>query len=164
HECVHPDRQPRELRRKRIQVHPVDAPAGDLPPPAYTPQPEPGEPEDADLDNFIAPRAPEPGTPSPEAVARLQAAVGRRNGGGQAGAEEPSAEAPAAEQRSRFGINSLINRMTGHGHEAEQRPGARPARQQPPVQASAQRSASAEPVEEEDEQIEIPAFLRRQAN
>ena len=66
-----------------------------------------------------------------------------------------------AEDRSRFGINSLINRMTGSGGADGQRPAARPARQQPPVQSQ---QVTQDDYEEEDEQIEIPAFLRRQAN
>ena len=72
---------------------------------------------------------------------------------------------PAAEQgEKRFGINSLINRMTGHGEAETQQ--QRPARQQPPVQTRAT-SAAPQPrdVQDEDqERIEIPAFLRRQAN
>jgi cell division protein FtsZ len=65
-----------------------------------------------------------------------------------------------AEERSRFGINSLINRMTGHGgHEAP-----RPARQQPPVQSAARSPQPAPREHDEEDQIEIPAFLRRQAN
>jgi len=49
--------------------------------------------------------------------------------------------------------------MTGHSHEAEST--SRPARQQPTMQAPQPQQTA---QEEEDEQIEIPAFLRRQAN
>ena len=62
---------------------------------------------------------------------------------------QPMAEKP------RFGINSLINRMTGHAEEVAA-PAPQPLREQPqanPVQADA-----------DNEKIEIPAFLRRQAN
>ncbi|MFO7771686.1 MAG: cell division protein FtsZ, partial [Roseovarius gahaiensis] len=121
-----------------------------------------------DLDGFVAPRAPAPGTPSPEALARLQHAV--TNTPAQQGQPRPQAvendqpheDAAGSEQRPRFGINSLINRMTGHGAEAE---APRPARQQPTMQAQQPRQSAPEPQEStEDEQIEIPAFLRRQAN
>jgi len=124
----------------------------DLPPPAYQPRPEPTleAPE-----TFVAPQAaaPQPGQPSPDALARLQAAVNR------APAREPMADAPrvAEGEKPRFGINSLINRMTGTGGEAAAP--AQPARQQPAVSQMPQADADADA-----EKIEIPAFLRRQAN
>ncbi|MRU14391.1 cell division protein FtsZ [Roseovarius sp. A21] len=152
---------------------PVQDAQDDLPPPAYSPRVEQFDPvaraeaevdDDAQLDAFVAPKAPAPGTPSPEAMARLQHAVSKAPGQRPAAAQQPQPQAqqPSEEQtheKSRFGINSLINRMTGHSHEAESAP--RPVRQQPTMQApQPQQSAQ----EEEDEQIEIPAFLRRQAN
>jgi cell division protein FtsZ len=103
------------------------------------------------------------GMPSPEAMARLQAAVRKSptTETTQRVAADPRpqhAAAPVAD-RPRFGINSLINRMTGHNGEGAERP-VQQVRRQPPVQA--------EPDEPElsadDERIEIPAFLRRQAN
>ncbi|MDD9724268.1 cell division protein FtsZ [Roseovarius sp. SK2] len=143
----------------------------DLPPPAYTPRPEPEtfvaqaeEPE-----TFVAPKAPAPGTPSQDALARLQAAVHHRGGE----TRQPAQEAPAAAQgqgpahaaeKPRFGINSLINRMTGHGMEGQPQQPQRPVRQQPPMQATAPQPEVRDEREEEDDQIEIPAFLRRQAN
>ena len=138
----------------------------ELPPPAYTPRSEVAETAiheaEPELETFVAPRAPAPGTPSPEAMARLQAAVTRTGGGAGPVAADPDTADEAA-GRPRFGINSLINRMTGHGAEGEQK-SARPARQQPSVQAARAQHAPAEMPEEEEEQIEIPAFLRRQAN
>jgi len=152
-----------------------DAASDDLPPPAYQPQVAAFEPRfeddiEAEPEAYVAPRAPAPGTPSPEALARLRAAAQKANpeqpqqqqrpaaaaapAGGQAGGEKP-----------RFGINSLINRMTGH---ADGEAATRPARQQPPVQQQQPRVAAApKPAQEQDpnqERIEIPAFLRRQAN
>jgi len=60
----------------------------------------------------------------------------------------------------------LINRMTGHA-DAEAAP-QRPVRQQPQVQARPAAVASApvshDPAEADQDRIEIPAFLRRQAN
>ncbi len=134
-----------------------------LPPPAYVPTPEQevevsGEAEMEDRESFVAPRAPLAGEPSPDALARLQAAVSKAPG---AAARPVQAEAtPSEGERPRFGINSLINRMTGHGGEAQQNT-ARETRQQPSVQA---RPAPEESRNEEEDQIEIPAFLRRQAN
>ena len=134
-----------------------------LPPPAYQPQPE-------------APAAEEPGfastrpagTPTAEAIARLERVTGRAPGSmtnrvpGEARYSGPAArpvEAPAPqgehEGRPRFGINTLINRMSGSGETH-----AQPARQQPTMsQPGAQPDAP-----EDHERIEIPAFLRRQAN
>lgn len=143
-----------------------------LPPPAYQPQVAAFEPQhhdslNAEPDTFVAPRAPAPGTPSPEALARLRAAAQKA-----APASAPRQQAPAAAQgeRPRFGINSLINRMTGHG-EGQQQPERahqqQPARQQPPMQSGRSAAPAPQPVEANDpdqERIEIPAFLRRQAN
>ena len=57
--------------------------------------------------------------------------------------------------------------LAGHA-EGEAAPQQRPARQQPPVQQQQPRFAAApQPVQDQDpdqERIEIPAFLRRQAN
>ncbi len=133
---------------------PQQVASDDLPPPAYTPRPEPAMTE---ADSFVAPRAATPGTPSPEALARLQAAVSRVP---NAEAPQPQAAAPAAPaeaDKPRFGINSLINRMTGA--QADGTP-QQPARTQRQVTSLHQ-----EPAQSDDqEKIEIPAFLRRQAN
>ena len=139
--------------------------AGDdgLPPPAYRPEQrgeaemthveEPAAAEDSDsgIARFVAPKAPPPGTPSNEALARLQAAVRK-----QPEKKQPSAPA-AASEKPRFGINSLINRMTGHGSNAGNAENPARATAQPPLHGAPE----AEPM---DEKIEIPAFLRRQAN
>ncbi|OAN73638.1 cell division protein FtsZ [Sulfitobacter sp. EhC04] len=156
-----------------------------LPAPAYQPQVaafEPRQEEDsieaeAEAESYVAPRAPAPGTPSPEALARLRAAAQKANPEQQPRAaaqqQRPQQAAPAGQggqDKPRFGINSLINRMTGHGEgEAQAQPQQRPVRQQPPVQQAPQRSASAAPqpsqeADPDQERIEIPAFLRRQAN
>ena len=155
--------------------------ADDMPPPAYTPEPAAYEQQhdhlEAEPEAFIAPRAPTPGTPSPEAMARLRAAAQRATPAAQqpraAAAPEPQAAAAptaAAGERPRFGINSLINRMTGaqegEGQPRAAAPAQQPPRQQPPVQRQ-QAAAAPQPRQEaapDQERIEIPAFLRRQAN
>ncbi len=174
--------QPRDMFEGR-RYEPVQEAADDVPPPAYTPEPVAYEPEpeylEAEPEAFIAPRAPTPGTPSPEAMARLRAAAQRATPSEQpraqmqapapAPAPQPQAAPAAQGERPRFGINSLINRMTGT-QEGEAQPRAaapsQPARQQPPVQ-SQQSAAAPQPRQEADpeqDRIEIPAFLRRQAN
>ena len=144
----------------------------DLPPPAYRPQPAPAPapvaarttaPLDQDAGSFVAPRPRAPGTPTPEALARLQAAVSKApamQGQARPAAPAPRVQAPAAKQpeapRPRFGIGSLINRMAG-GHGETQ---GNAVRQQPQVQGY-----DDEPeMSADQERIEIPAFLRRQAN
>ncbi|MFN3846934.1 MAG: cell division protein FtsZ [Paracoccaceae bacterium] len=145
----------------------------EVPEPAYRPQAQApaasaarGVPMTDDAAAFVAPRPRAPGTPSPEALARLQAAVSRApaqqpQARPVAGAgHQPAAATKSVEQaRPRFGIGSLINRMAGGGHEqvAER---AAPTRHQPPVT-----SYDEEPeLSADQERIEIPAFLRRQAN
>ncbi len=126
----------------------------DLPAPAYSQEPVQRAPMPQPA---AQPR--QPGMPSPEALQRLQAAVRRAPAADPRAAAPARAAEPPVERTPRFGINSLINRMTGHPAE----PAARPApgmRQQPLLR---------QPVEDdepspEQEKIEIPAFLRRQAN
>ena len=139
--------EPSLLERMEPQARPV---ADDgLPPPAYQPAPEP-QPA------AYASARPAPGTPTPEALARLERLTGRAPGAmanhvpGDARFEtRRPAAAHAEHERPRFGINTLINRMSGSASD--------PVRHQPPL--------SREPeMSEDQERIEIPAFLRRQAN
>jgi cell division protein FtsZ len=136
-------------------IFPAETAGSDLPPPAYQHRPEPAPQAEAPVTNFVAPKAPQPGTPSPEAVARLRNAVDRSQQGGHHAAADQGQ--PGGDNKPRFGINSLINRMTGH---AEAAPTPAP-RQQPPVQARGYEEPQPDP---EQERVEIPAFLRRQAN
>jgi len=147
-----------------------------LPPPAYRPavpefQPRAEASPEPQSAGFIAPKAPAPGTPSPEALSRLQAAAARAQAAPAAAPQAAAAASQApgvtqednAEQR-RFGLNSLIHRMTGAQGEAAAVK-QQPARQQPPVQQPAAAAPQAQPQRTaEQERIEIPAFLRRQAN
>ena len=128
---------------------------GRLPPPAYRPRPEPAFAEDPAT--FVAPKRPVPGTPSPEALARLRAAVQK-----------------APDQRGRTGCATCGGRRRS-GQRASpalrdqfaDQPDDRPRRSGTgaPAAAGARRPSGAEPAAEgEEERIEIPAFLRRQAN
>ncbi|UWQ94447.1 cell division protein FtsZ [Rhodobacteraceae bacterium M385] len=155
----------------------------DVPAPAYQPAPAPAAVAPApqqptpvavaaeDQQGYVAPKPAAGGAPTPEALARLRAAIQRdtprapqaapvaapQQHGGLAG-EQP--------QKRGFGINSLINRMTGTGED-----GAAPAeRRQPTMAAPApapmpqHHAADDGVVDPDQERIEIPAFLRRQAN
>ncbi len=143
----------------------------DVPQPVYRPRPAAAQPQaaaprqmpasiEAEAGSFIAPRPHVPGQPSPAALARLASAV-QKNPKAAQPQPQPQVEAqPAA--KPRFGIGSLINRMAGHlegGNQAERSP-AQSHRQQPPVTAY---DDEAEGGNDQDK-IEIPAFLRRQAN
>lgn len=150
----------------------ADLAGDDLPPPAYRPAPAPKPGQAASLhvedeaQAFVAPRPRAPGTPTPEAMARLQAAVNRQPA---AAAARPAAQpetraaprpaAPAGD-RPRFGINTLLNRMAGHS-AAEAERAAPAVRAQPRVSAAYEEEPELDP---DQERIEIPAFLRRQAN
>ncbi|KPP92054.1 MAG: cell division protein FtsZ [Rhodobacteraceae bacterium HLUCCA08] len=137
-----------------------DAPAAaeaaedDLPHPAYRPRPA-AEPSAAPVDAFVAPRAPAAGTPSADTMARLRDAAARQ----APAAQRPRPEAPAADRQRGSGIGSLISRMTGQAAETEKRD-----RPQPPVTALRQDPAPQADPDPDQERIEIPAFLRRQAN
>ena len=164
---------------------PAPQPAGaapvaeaEVPAPAYQPRPaqqvaaaRQAPPSiEADAAEFVAPRRSPAGTPSPEALARLRDAVSKSSPAQPrtAAAAAPQAPAPAARAeepaRSRFGLGSLIGRMAGGGDQpAAQAPAERPAsarvQPQPPAHA-----AYEDEQDHEQDRIEIPAFLRRQAN
>ncbi|HCE70812.1 MAG TPA: cell division protein FtsZ, partial [Ruegeria sp.] len=99
--------------------------------------------------------------PSPEAMRRLQAAAQKAPSAPQQGhraLQQPVGDKP------RFGFNRLIDRMTGHAPDTPADRGPAVARKQPvmrPSDATAPAHAEADP---DQERIEIPAFLRRQAN
>jgi cell division protein FtsZ len=145
------------------QGFPAEEAGDDVPAPVFqsAPRQEPQyqqpqhqqQPEAAPVAQFVAPKAPQPGQPSPEAMARLEAAVGRSR------AEQPRQAEPqqGGGERPRFGINSLINRMTGQGSEQAQ---AEP-RREPQPRPQTQEEPQNDP---DQERVEIPAFLRRQAN
>ncbi|MGP9788403.1 cell division protein FtsZ [Roseinatronobacter sp. NSM] len=111
---------------------------------------------------FTAPRRPAAGTPSPETLARLQRAV-QKAPEQAAPRARPAAPMPAPTPEadrsgSRFGIGSLISRMAGHGNDGPATSAQR--RVSPPMHQYDEEHAPAA----SDERIEIPAFLRRQAN
>ncbi len=135
-----------------------------VPPPAYQPaayQDDAQYVEETDeREVFVAPRPAPLGEPSADALARLQAAVGRQPQAAEPASAPRETQAAQPADRPLSRINSLLHRMTGSsGDSAAQAP--RPVRQQPTLQA---REVRPELADDDDEQIEIPAFLRRQAN
>ncbi len=140
--------------------------AGDgLPPPAYQPKVPDFDPDMAASEpapeDFVAPTAPAPGTPSPETMIRLKNAA-RKVAGGD-GAPEPAAP-QAGLRKPNFGIGSLIGRMTGQGGDTPADRSAPAARQPPPMGQNPPPSAPVSGADPDQDRIEIPAFLRRQAN
>ncbi|TMV12768.1 cell division protein FtsZ [Arenibacterium halophilum] len=140
-----------------------------LPAPAYRPEVPAFEPrldvEEEAPEAFVAPRPRPAGTPSPEALARLQAAAAKQTPRRPVAAPEPQRGAAPAADRKGFGINSLINRMTGHAADTPaERPAPKPVRQQPQIRQSDSVARATPDHEDDQDKIEIPAFLRRQAN
>ena len=146
-----------------FQAEPSYRETDEVPEPAYRPAPMPEQRQapapsarDADAGNFIAPRPRPLGSPSAEAMARLQAAVSKSPVPQSAQRPAPLAKpAPKPAERPRFGIGSLINRMSGSQPEA-----AQSGRAQPPVTSYDEEQE----LSADQERMEIPAFLRRQAN
>ncbi len=103
-----------------------------------------------------------PGTPSKETLERLRAAV-LKSPNNQTENSRPmvATKNPKIKDKPRFGIGSLINRMAGTGPAA-------------PIQSETLRSdqdsqqnnynAEHNDTDANKEKIEVPAFLRRQAN
>ncbi|OAN71925.1 cell division protein FtsZ [Jannaschia sp. EhC01] len=152
----------------------------DVPAPAYQPaaapapaaaapqQPSPVAMVAESQDAYVAPKPAAGGSPTPEALARLRAAIQRdapRAPQAAPAAPKPQGGLMAEQPQKRgFGINSLINRMTGSAED-----GAAPVeRRQPtmaaPTPAPQNHGADDGMVDPDQERIEIPAFLRRQAN
>ncbi|MEX2519286.1 MAG: cell division protein FtsZ [Paracoccaceae bacterium] len=140
--------------------------------------------------DFIAPEAIEPGDPradAPEPAPRRAAHAGDPTPFTVAGMREAAQAQTAEADRGRFGLNSLIHRMTsggGRGRDGAQPGGMAMGRAEPAAGHASTRVATAlrrdpdaapgrAPREErredsveddEDMRMEIPAFLRRQAN
>lgn len=154
--------------------------ADDLPPPAYQPEVPAFEPR-PDTMGFAEPAAEELRYEQPARTVRpaspeahRPADVRGRTGHGEAIGLGPAAlggdrPAPKPEEKRGFGLNSLISRMTGNASDQPAKAAApRPAAPAAPAAPSAParrpvENFDADPEANEDK-IEIPAFLRRQAN
>ena len=135
-----------------------DEPQAEVPQPAALERTAPfGQPK---LGDGEARRA---GEPSPDALKRLQAAV--QNVPKAQPMVRPVASQPPreAERHSRLTINSLIHKMTGQIGR-EQQSALRPRSPEPELEPRPAQVADAGYEESERERVDIPAFLRRQAN
>ncbi|MDE0967992.1 MAG: cell division protein FtsZ [Octadecabacter sp.] len=127
----------------------------DLPPAAY--QPRRDIEVETSTEAFVAPQRPATGVPSQETLERLRSAAARAKQ-----ATAPSSEPVEAEEATKprmGGLNSLISRMTGHTEDHSRE------RSQPQVEALKEEApVPMSQADADQERIEIPAFLRRQAN
>ena len=143
-----------------------------MPAPAYQ-RKEPAQPamlnvkEDA---GFIAPRAPQGvsrGQASPETLERLRRAVEHKGERQQAPAPQP--QEPARPQSRMAGLGRMLERMAGHADHSAKPPAAsisERVNERVAVRARQQETDFddlASPDSAQDN-VEIPAFLRRQAN
>ncbi|WP_410216481.1 cell division protein FtsZ [Paracoccus sp. (in: a-proteobacteria)] len=149
----------------------------DMPQPAYQPRDTARQAAvriDDDASAFVAPRAPagtRPGQPAPEVMDRLRRAVDNHGQGNRAAAPQPAPE-PTRSQNRMSGLGRMLERMAGHG--SDQPSGNKPAassiaervNERVAVRARQQDTDFddlASPDSAQDN-VEIPAFLRRQAN
>lgn len=146
-------------------VEPVQQPAAaydDLPEPAYQAPVEPvyqapAEPEPT----FYRPAVDNAAQPSEETMARLSAAVQKqpKQQPLRITEEQQRAEILATHEPERRGVlGGLISRMTGSA-AAESA-----MREQPTMSQEPQFHGEYEEMDANDDQVEVPAFLRRQAN
>ena len=156
------NREQREERTLFDEVLAESTPAeqatnDDLPPPAY-------RPERPDIREQATAPTPTMGQPSAETLARLHAAVSKVPKEDTYQRSAPRAEAKYEEEKpSGFRLKNMISKMTGHrtDHRFEE---LAEARKQPSVShRNFDRSSEAE-EETDGDNVEIPAFLRRQAN
>ncbi|RJL06371.1 cell division protein FtsZ [Paracoccus aestuarii] len=150
----------------------------DMPQPAYQPK-EAGRQTavriEDDASAFVAPRAPQgsrAGQPTPEVMDRLRRAVDN-HGRGNAPQQPQPQQSPAQSTASRMsGLGRMLERMAGHG-------GDQSSAQKPAASSIAERVSERVAVrarqqdtdfddlaspESGKDNVEIPAFLRRQAN
>lgn len=147
----------------------------DMPQPAYQPKDTSRQTAvriEDDASAFVAPRAPQgtrPGQPAPEVMERLRRAVDNH---GRAPAQ-PQQPAPAPAGASRMsGLGRMLERMAGHGSDGgASKPAAASiaerVNERVAVRARQQDTDFddlASPDTSGKDNVEIPAFLRRQAN
>ncbi|AXC51028.1 cell division protein FtsZ [Paracoccus suum] len=151
--------------------------ADDLPEPAYRPAPEPRMAPvrlTDDAASFTAPARPA-GQASQQVMDRLSAAVSRHNDAPRA--RPAAAPTPAPQQHQQQaqngrmgGLARMLERMSGHGDApAAERPSAATLAERVSERVAARRPQrdEFEGIDDPDrasDPVEIPAFLRRQAN
>jgi cell division protein FtsZ len=169
------DLPPRRVGTPLAESRPV-APAprieDEMPAPAYQ-RKEAAQPmalnvkEDA---GFIAPRAPQGasrGQASPETLERLRRAVENK---GERQQPQPAPQEPVRAQSRMAGLGRMLERMAGHSDQAAPKPAAgsisERVNERVAVRAR-QQDADFDDLASPDasgDNVEIPAFLRRQAN
>ena len=97
-----------------------------------------------------------PGVPSPETLARLKAAVTKDS---DEKSRLPTSEENSVTERAKFGISSLISRMSRSETVGSE---AGVSRKEPNINSDVTEENEFDDLEQE--KIEVPAFLRRQAN
>ena len=174
------DLPPRRVAPPMTEARPVapapTAPAAriddDMPAPAYQ-RKEPAQPamlnvrEDA---GFIAPRSPQGATPrgqaSPETLERLRRAV-EHKGERQQPAPQPE---PVRTQSRMMGLGRMLERMAGHADTSAPKPSAASISERVNERVAVrarQQETDFDDLASPDaggDNVEIPAFLRRQAN
>ncbi|MAN55445.1 MAG: cell division protein FtsZ [Paracoccus sp. (in: a-proteobacteria)] len=178
-ESVPPRRTAAPVEARNPAPAPAPQATEDMPQPAYQPRPT-ARPAAVRIDepseSFFAPRAastPARGEPAPEVLDRLRKAVahGGERRAQQAAAQQPQHQDAARGQSRMAGLGRMLERMAGHG---EQGGASKPAassiaeRVSDRVAARARQQDAdfddlASPDSAQDD-VEIPAFLRRQAN
>lgn len=147
----------------------------DMPQPAYQPRDAARQTAvriEDDASAFVAPRAPQsprPGQPTPEVMDRLRRAVDNHGRAATPAAPQPQQQ-PATSRMS--GLGGLLERMAGHRSEqGGQKPAAASIAERVSERVAVrarQQDADFDDLASPDtsgkDNVEIPAFLRRQAN
>jgi cell division protein FtsZ len=156
--------EPAPVAQPAVQqyVEPEVAAYDDLPEPAYRAPVEPSIEAVAQEPEYQAAPADQFAQPSQETMARLSAAVQKQPKQEplriQPEAHRPEQHVAPQEPERKGVLGGLISRMTGSA-------AAEPVyREQPPVTEEPRYSQEYEEMDNGDDQVEVPAFLRRQAN
>lgn len=112
--------------------------------------------ENSQPDEFLGSPSSSPGIPSADTLARLRAAVTK---GTNEKNKSQSSDEQSETERPKFGISSLINRMS---RSESSNVGSGVGRKEPNFNSKAVEDRDFDDLEQD--KIEVPAFLRRQAN
>ncbi len=172
------DLPPRRVAPPVVETRPAAAPAAraedDMPAPAYQ-RKEPAQPMMLNVNDdagFIAPRAPQGasrGQASPETLERLRRAV-EHKGERQQPQPAPQPAEPARNQSRMAGLGRMLERMAGHADQGAPKPPAASISERVNERVAVrarQQETDFDDLASPDaagDNVEIPAFLRRQAN
>ncbi|WEF25220.1 cell division protein FtsZ [Paracoccus sp. S3-43] len=172
------DLPPRRVAPPAVEPRPAAAPVlrpeDDMPAPAYQ-RKEPAQPMMLNVNDdagFIAPRAPQGasrGQASPETLERLRRAV-EHKGERQQPQPAPQPADPARNQSRMAGLGRMLERMAGHADQGAPKPPAASISERVNERVAVrarQQETDFDDLASPDaagDNVEIPAFLRRQAN